>query len=227
MLIRALRVISLVCLLVLLLSASGCAFDRATAQSSPTATPYPHSTALPSSTPGALPPAVTGLLAPAPTDCLSQAAPQTFTLPPDFGGGFFGDDTTFAGSSPAWELGLGSPLRVQQPSADQPYPSAKVMWIVGPNYFQPVTLSGRELRSNAPLWFEVYPGAAPTSIFTTHATLDPGAPNRGSTEPRSGHWNIWGIGVLVLSAGCYELDVTWSGGGWRTIYAAGAWQTPQ
>jgi hypothetical protein len=133
--------------------------------------------------------------------------PQTFTLPSDFGGGFFGDDTTFAGSSPAWELGLGSPLRVQQPSVDQPYP---------------VTLSGRERRSNAPLWFEVYPGAAPTAIFTTRARIERGAPNRGSTEPRSGHWNIWGIGVLVLSAGCYELDVTWSGGGWRTIYAAGA-----
>ena len=96
------------------------------------------------------------------------------------------------------------------------------MWIVGPNYFQPVTLSGREMRANAPMWFEVYQGAGTTSIFTTHATLDPGAPNRGSTEPSSGHWNIWGIGLLVLSAGCYELDVTWSGGSWRVIYAAGS-----
>jgi hypothetical protein len=213
--------VSLASLLVLFLIAAGCALDRATPQASPTATGFVRPTALPTSTPGALPPAITGPLAPAPTDCAVQPAPQTFALPPDFGGGFHGD-YIFAGSSPVWALGPGSPLRVQQPSADQPYPSTKVMWIVGPNYFQPVTLSGRELRSNAPLWFEVYQGAGTNSIFTTHATLDPGAPNRGSAEPRSGHWNIWGIGLLVLAAGCFELDVTWSGGSWRTIYAAGS-----
>jgi hypothetical protein len=222
MLTRVLRAsVARASLLVLLLIAAGCALDRATPQASPTATPYPRPSALPTSTPGALPPAVTGPLAPAPTDCATLPAPQTFTLPPDFGGGFH-SDFTFTGSSPIWALGPGSPLLVQQPSVDQPYPSTKVMWIVGPNYFQPVTLSGRELRSNAPMWFEVYQGAGTTSIFTTHATLDPGAPNRGSTEPSSGHWNIWGIGLLVLSAGCYELDVTWSGGSWRTIYAAGS-----
>jgi len=223
MLIRALRAISLVCLLVLLLSATGCTLDHATEQSSPTTTPYPQPTALPTATPGALPAAVTGSLAPAPTDCATVDPPQTFTLPADFGGGFFGDDITFTGSSPAWELGLGSPLRVQQPSVGQPYPSTKVMWIVGPNYFQPVTLSGRELRSHAPLWFEVYAGGVlAASVFTTSATLDPRSPNRGSAEPSSGHWNIWGIGLLVLSAGCYELTVSWSGGSWRTVYAAGS-----
>jgi len=223
MLIRALHAISLVCLVLLLLSASSCAFDRVTAQRSPTTTPYPQPTALPTATPGALPPAVTGSLAPAPTDCATIDPPQSFTLPSDFGGGFFGDNINFTGSSPAWALGPGSPLHVEQPSAQQPYPSTKVMWIVGPNYFQPVTLSGRELRSNTPLWLEVYAGGAlATSVFTTSATLDPGSPNRGSAEPRSGRWNIWGIGLLVLSAGCYELDVTWSSGSWRTIYAAGA-----
>jgi hypothetical protein len=222
MLMRALRAISLVCLLVLLLGASSCVLDRATAQSSPTTTAFSQPTALPTATPGALPPAVTGPLASVPTDCATVDPPNTFTLPSDFGGGFFGD-FTFSGSSPAWALGPGSPLHVEQPSAQQPYPSTKVMWIVGPNYILPVTLSGRELRSNAPLWFEVYAGGAlATSVFTTSATLDPGSPNRGSAAPRSGHWNIWGIGLLVLSAGCYELDVTWSGGSWRTVYAAGA-----
>ena len=153
MLIRVLRV---GILLILLLSGAGCAFDRAAPQVSPTATPHPRPTALPTSTPGALPPAVAGSLAPAPTNCAAQPPPQTFTLPPDFGG-FFGD-FTFAGSSPAWALAPKSPLHVQQPSADQPYPSTKVMWIVGPNYFEPIILSGHELRSNAPMWFEVYAG---------------------------------------------------------------------
>jgi hypothetical protein len=188
----------------------------------PTPTPFTRPTPLPTPTPGLLPPSVRVPLAPAPTDCATVAPPQTFTLPPDFGGGFHGD-FDFSGSTPAWEFGLPSTLQVPQPSADQPYPGAKVMWIVGPNYFQPVTLSGREVRSNAPLWFEMYAGGVlATSVFTTSATLDPGAPNRDTAEPRSGHWGVWGIGLLVLSAGCYELDVTWSGGSWRTVYAAGS-----
>src|SRR5678810_928677 len=89
-----------------------------------------------------------------------------------------------------------------------------------PRDIQFVTTGGEDQHANAP----DIPVAATWLRTATigRARIDPGAPNRGSTEPRSGHWNIWGIGVLVLSAGCYELDVTWSGGGWRTIYAADA-----
>jgi hypothetical protein len=207
--------------LVSLLTLVACTPEPTARQLTPT--PFTLPTPLPTPTPGLLPPPVTGPLATAPTDCATVDPPQTLTLPPDFGGGFHGGSLTVHGSSPAWALGLPSTLQVPQPSAQQPYPSAKVMWIVGPNYFQPVTLSGREVRSNAPLWFEVYAGGVlATSVFTTSATLDPGAPNRDSANPSSGWWNIWGIGLLVLSAGCYELDVSWSGGSWRTVYAAGS-----
>ena len=210
----------LTAVLVPLLTVAACTPGPTVRQSTPT--PFTRPTPLPTPTPGLLPPSVTGPLAPAPTDCATLAPPQTYTLPPDFGGGFHGA-SVFSGSTPAWELGLPSTLQVQQPSADQPYPGTKVMWIVGPNYFEPVTLSGRELRSNAPLWFEIYAGGMlATSVFTTSATLDPGAPNRDTAEPGSGHWGVWGIGLLVLTAGCYELDVTWSGGSWRTVYAAGS-----
>jgi len=219
---RALRAgVSHASLLILLLIAVGCALGPVPPQPTPTITPYFRPTALPSPTLGAHPPAVNGPLAPAPTDCATVAPPRTFTLPPDFGGGFHGE-FTFAGSSPAWALGPGTPLRVQQPDASRPYPSAKVMWIVGPNYFYPVTLTGRELRSNTPMWFEIYPSAGERSIYTTQVVLDPGAPNRGSAQPRGERWNIWGIGILVLSAGCYELDVKWAEGSWRTVFAAGS-----
>ncbi|MGH2485615.1 MAG: hypothetical protein ACRDHE_06355, partial [Ktedonobacterales bacterium] len=104
----------------------------------------------------------------------------------------------------------------------------KVMWVVGPNVAQPVTLTGHDLRSGAALWFQVYPSnGVPTdnpdaiSIYTTHAVLDPAAPNRGSTDNTTGHWNIWGVGIIVLSAGCYQLDVTSASGSWTTIFAAG------
>jgi len=220
---RPMRVVLQACAaLAVLLSGSGCTPGPTVYQ--PTPTPFTYPTPLPTPTTGPLPPAVNGVLAPLPTDCLATPPPATFTLPADFGGGFVGD-FTFAGSSPVWALGPGAMLRIDQTgegNQTQPYPSAKVMWIVGPNYFQPVTLSGRELRTNASLWFEVYPRYGETSRYTTQAVLDPGAPNRGSATPRSGRWNIWGIGILVLAAGCYELTVTWPGGSWRTVFAAGS-----
>jgi hypothetical protein len=144
-----------------------------------------------------------------------------------FGGGF-GDPVTFSGGGEVWELGLGSPLQAGQLSQDNPYPSFKVMWIVGPNVTEPVTLRGRELQTGAPLWFEIYPSNAEPisgqtqSVYTVRAVLDPSAPNRGSTDNSKGHWAIWGIGLVPLAAGCYQLDATWATGGWHTVFAVGA-----
>jgi hypothetical protein len=143
-------------------------------------------------------------------------------------GGFVGE-TRFQGSAPAWELGMGiGPLHLNDASGPTPYPSTKVMWVVGPNYSQPVTLTGHDLRSGATLWFQVYPSNSVVtndpdadSIYTTQAMLDPSAPNRGSTANSTGHWNIWGIGLMVLKAGCYELDVSSQQGSWHMVFAAG------
>jgi hypothetical protein len=209
-----------------MLAGSGCAASGAAQK--PTATP----TALTFPTPlrtlpvGIRPSPVAGLLDPAPTDCAAFPPPHTFTRS-DFGGGFIGS-VTFQGSSPAWELGLVSPLNLNQYSGPVPYPSAKVMWVVGPNYLELVTLQGYDVRTGAPLWFQIYPSnGVPTdnpdaiSAYTTYAALDPRAPNRGSTDNSTGHWNIWGIGIIVLAAGCYELDVTWPQGRWSVVFAAG------
>jgi hypothetical protein len=155
------------------------------------------------------------------------APPDAFTTT-TFGGGFVGE-TRFQGSAPAWELGMGiGPLHLNDASGPTPYPSTKVMWVVGPNYSQPVTLTGHDLRSGATLWFQVYPSNSVVtndpdadSIYTTQAMLDPSAPNRGSTANSTGHWNIWGIGLMVLKAGCYELDVSSQQGSWHMVFAAG------
>lgn len=163
-----------------------------------------------------------GLLDPAPTDCATVEPPHALTEA-NFGGGFVGTPT-FHGSTPAWELGLGSgPLHLNEYSSGPvPYPSTKVMWVVGPNYDQPVTLTGHEVRSGVALWFQIYPSNdIPTdnpdalTTYTTHAMLAPAAPNRGTADNSRGHWNIWGIGITVLSAGCYEVDVTSAAGNWR------------
>lgn len=219
--------LSLVALLVLL-AAAACSSSPSLVQSAPTATA--------TTTPGAPTPLATqpvnhppspvaGLLGPMPSKCAVVPPPSSYTQP-DFGGGFIGQ-VSFQGSSPAWELGLGTSLQLDQNGAD-PYPGTKVMWVVGPNYAQPVTLTGHELQTGQALWFQVYPtNVVPTSdpdalsVYTTHATLDPAAPNRGDTFNSTGLWNIWGIGIIVLTAGCYELDVTSAVGSWKMVFAAG------
>lgn len=207
---------------------AGCAPSATTSTpATPTATTFISPTALPSQPVGIRPSPVSGLLDPAPADCTAVPPPRTFSQR-DFGGGFSGD-VTFSGQSPAWQLGLVSPLRFNEyASGPAPYPGAKVMWVVGPNDEKPVTLTGRDVRTGFPLWFQVYPSnSVPTndpdaiSVYTTRAVLDPGAPNRGSTINNSGYWNIWGIGILVLKAGCYRLDVTSDRGTWSQTFAAG------
>jgi hypothetical protein len=41
--------------------------------------------------------------------------------------------------------------------------------------------------------------------------------------PRSAQetWVVERTILLITHAGCYELDVSWPGGGWQTVFAAG------
>lgn len=212
------RLAALVATAVMLLAVAGCSLPGMSGDQSspanrimlPPATPDP---------PSGLPPTVRDTLGPPPKNC--PVAPPTHTLSvPDFGGGF-SSDVTFSGGHPAWELGIGTDgvLAVQ----GTPFPGSKIMWVVGPNIHQPVTLSGRDLRSGLPLWFDMYPPNVGGGIdyFTTSAVLDPSLPNRGDTTNSKGHWNIWGIGVIVSAASCYQLDVTSPVGSWHTVFAAG------
>jgi hypothetical protein len=216
-------------LLILLLVCPGCGNPPSqpttsrTQASTPTIAGTATSTAI--STTSYTPPTANGPLGPVPTNCPASPPLQTMTQN-NFGGGFIGT-ISFQGGSPAWQLGLGSDGIVHlHPSREYSYSSTKVMWVVGPNYAQVVTLSGHDVQTGALLWFEIYPSndiiGGGASSYTTQAQLDPAAPNRGSTDNSTGHWNIWGIGIIALTAGCYELDVTWSGGGWQAIYAIGS-----
>ena len=186
----------------------------------PSVTPLP--TALATATPGARLPAFTGSLAPVPAHCPAAPSLQTYQTH-DFGGGFVGD-FAFQGGHPVWQVGLGGTMSL--PRDSDGYYATKVMWIVGPNYAQPVTLTAPGVQGGPPLWFDVYPtnGGAGTAqdVYGTSALLDPGAPNRGGTDNSTGHWNIWGIGLIALRAGCYDLTATWGTGSWHTIVAVGS-----
>jgi hypothetical protein len=226
MLLRRVAPVAAMLLLAALLMLAACSAEESTAPAT-AATRSPIVAPAATMTP-VLPPTPAGsVLGPAPTNCPALPPPQTFTMASGFGGGFI-DPVSFTGGSPVWELGLSSPLHSGQfGGPDNPYPSFQVMWIVGPNVTQPVTLKGHELHAGTPLWFEIFPtNAAPItpqtrSLYTMQAVLDPASPNRGGTTNSKGHWGIWGIGIIPLAAGCYDLEVAWTGGDWHTVFAAG------
>ncbi len=215
---RSARVLVLV---VLAAALAGCDLG-ASGHAAATATLPPTVTALPTATPGQQLPAFSGEFGPAPTHCPASPALQIYQTN-NFGGGFSGN-IAFLGGKPVWELGMGSVVKlVRGPSG---YYTTKVMWVVGPNYNLPVTLTAADLQGGAPLWFDIYPsnsGPSPLQdLYTTSAVLDPGTPNRGSSDNSTGHWNIWGIGLFAFHAGCYDFTATWATGSWHTILAVGS-----
>ncbi len=79
---------------------------------------------------------------------------------------------------------------------------------------QPITITGRDLRTDYPLWLSASPGdgAMPT------VAIDP---NQLPSRSSDGQWLLW-FGVLYLpGAGCYMLQSTWPSGGWTATFAAG------
>lgn len=212
-----------VSMLALLVALAACASPTVRTQPPPTpaSTPSPTATSVP------FPAPLTGLLGHAPTNCPAGPPLDTFTIDDTFGGGFTGGDV-FVGRSPVWNLGLNTGASLQLESfagtatpTPSPYPLTKVMWIVGPNYHQAVTLSGHELATGAPVWFDLSAvGSGPGNPMTM-AVLDPAQPNRGDTGNASGTWNIWGILLYFFSSGCYQITAAWAGGSWQVVVAVG------
>jgi hypothetical protein len=223
------RSLTRVSLLVLLVTLVACAIPTVRRQPTPTlaSTPAPTvaSTPAPTVTAGPFPSPLTGLLGPTPTHCPAGPPLVTFTIDATFGGGFVGGDV-FAGRSPVWTTGLNAGASLQLESfagtvTPSPYPLTKVMWIVGPNYHQPVMLSGHELSTGAPVWFDLSAVGSGPGNPMTRAVLDPAAPNRGDTGNARGTWNIWGILIYFFSAGCYQIDAAWASGSWQVVFAVG------
>ena len=208
-------------LILLAVACSGCSTTPTTHQTTPTP-PMPTLTPIPTD-PSSLavrPPPFSGALADPPTDCPTAPVLQSISGT-NFGGGFYGA-YTFYGATPVWGWPgeAGATIHFQDFIGDGGWPDLKNLWVIGANFYKPVTLSGHDLRTNTPLWFHFLNGSAPAT-YTTSAVLDPAIPNRGSAINKEGRWEIWGIGLVLLQAGCYELDATWDGGTMHTIYALG------
>lgn len=184
--------------------------------SSVTATPTPAATAT-LFAPGPSP--VPTLLAQAPQHCPTSPSVDSKIFPKGWGG--YDIDQRLTGHAPVWEdfIAPSRPLHLEMGNSYNPWPGEKVLWEVGPNYAQPVTIKVTNLRTGEPTWWETGLGAPREWVLVQDQAGD-----RGSPEPG---WHEWASSVFFFQAGCYAMDVSWPGGQgwpaghWRIIFPVG------
>jgi hypothetical protein len=208
-----------VCLLLGLFLTSCSSASTVISRTTPTATAV-TTDPVPVTTPLALPP----------EQCALRPPPQVQHL------AHLGDNTDvrLIGGGPFWIYGTYYPsvLHVAQLSGPQEWPLTKMVVEVGPNYGQPVTLRLREMQTGTLAWWtdgQTPPAAATHTLVlnpqtnTGDAGVVPGLPvpdiPHGSPAPG---WQEWGIFPLFSIAGCYALEVSWSGGSWQSSFAVGS-----
>lgn len=89
----------------------------------------------------------------------------------------------------------------------------KVLWIMHPSQDTPVTVEGRELRNDQPIYMHHEGIDAPVLAVE----FDPENPG---TVPET-NWKEYPSYLFFSRAGCYEVKVTWSGGTWRRVFGFG------
>ncbi len=185
--------------------------------------PFPTfpGTATPVLTPTPLP--ITSALAPPPTNCPAGPTLTTVTVPAF--GGFSGGMVQLAGHAPVWIVEAFYPLPTgvvelsepTPPSAANPeWPVLPIIWAFGPNAYPTVTVQVHELQSGTLAWWGAGGDSGPQLPILT---LNSPAGSQ-STQGYAGG----GAPVLlfIMRAGCYQMEVTWPGGNWSLIFAAGS-----
>jgi hypothetical protein len=157
-------------------------------------------------------------IGPVPKNC-PVSDPVFHTISPNLG--------QVIGTSPVWAtwargrkiMHLVPTANSSQPSDYLPpygWPFTKVIWEVGPDYHQLVTLRGYEISNHTPLLFQFLSGTP-----TADAVLDPQHPDHPVSVVGS-NWAEWGSTLIVSKAGCYVMNVFWPTGHWSLTFAIGA-----
>lgn len=131
-----------------------------------------------------------------------------------------------------WFYGMfyGSVLHLSQSGADSRWPMVKWVVEVGPNYTLPVTLRLRNIQTNTFAWWTdaQTPPRAATQTLILNPLTDTGDVGSVPGVPYVPHgrlnaeWSEWGLFPVFFAAGCYSLEVNWSGGSWQSIMAVGS-----
>ena len=206
-----------VCALLVLLLLTACSSGQGLSSPSPTVKPQPTQQTAPGlspvvqrptqqTSPGPSP--VATLLAPAPQDCPSGPALGSKVFPQ-----FNGSPAT--GSGPVWESGLPPNATVNVDDLGYtPWPGTKILWPIGPDFPNIVTVRVTNLRTGTEAWWDIGAGDPPPSMPVRPLILD-GAGNRGGGPP------TFGADLYLPQAGCYAMSVSWPDGQWRLLFAVG------
>ena len=92
--------------------------------------------------------------------------------------------------------------------------AVKVLWLLEPGTSVPVTLSGSEVETGSPIWFDPSDGASGDTM-----SLDPKHP--GTPSQRHG-WKEYPSLLEFPEAGCYRVQASWANGSWQWSFGFGA-----
>jgi len=128
-------------------------------------------------------------------------------------------DTTLYGKAPVWadfqpDSGVGPAVNHYNP-----WPGTKILWEVGPNFTQTVTVQVTNTTTGKTTWWDVGEGPLP-SIPERPLVLD-GKMGGNHPSPEPG-WQEWGTWLYVLEEGCYTMDASWPGGHWSLRFTTGS-----
>jgi hypothetical protein len=134
--------------------------------------------------------------------------------------GFYGRPTQLTGRGPVWIVtGYLPPsvLEVPEPtppsSARPEWPFIQILWVTGPNAPPTMTVQVHELQSHTIAWWGAHVASGPQVPILT---LTPPADIPLTSYAADALWLLF-----ITRAGCYQVDVTWRGGSWSLIFAAG------
>jgi hypothetical protein len=140
-------------------------------------------------------------------------------------GGFSGGTVQLTGHAPVWIVDAFYPLPTgvvdvsepTPPSAANPqWPAMPIIWAFGPNASPPVTVQVHELQSGTLAWWGTGGDSGPQlPILTLNSPTESQSTQRyvGGNAP----WFLF-----ITRAGCYQMEVTWTGGSWSLTFAAGS-----
>jgi hypothetical protein len=98
-------------------------------------------------------------------------------------------------------------------SAVPEWPSIQIIWVTGPNAPPQVTVQVYDLESHTLAWWGADFASGPQMPILT---LNPPADIPAQSYAAGAPWLLF-----ITHAGCYQMDVTWPGGSWSLIFAAG------
>lgn len=165
----------------------------------------------PSAVPTAEPVDVARRLRPPPDDCRGPA-PHPAIVARAYGK-LVGEEPLWAGFYARYRRSLRAYSAPDAPR--EPYGfRIKVLWIMSPRQKGAVTISGSNLATGSPLYFEVEDlGDRETAAA---AVLEPEAGG-----PGTGGWKEFPSYVYFDGAGCFELEAEWAEGSWRLAFGLG------